>query len=190
MAIPTSELQNLNPTAVIELFEVELNTLLHGSTEIYRFHAGTNQLNNSIMWQSNVYDKFPIQAEGFEYSGRGSLPRPTLTISNAFGFVSALIIDTNNVTPKNDLQGAKFTRRRVLASSLDNINFFPATNPFGTPNANELPKEIYFIDRKTVENRQFVQFECVSVLDLQGVRVPKRQITRKDFDGVGTFINT
>jgi len=25
---------------------------------------------------------------------------------------------------------------------------------------------------------------------LQGVRVPKRQITRKDFDGVGTFINT
>jgi len=64
------------------------------------------------------------------------------------------------------------------------------TNPFGTPNANELPQEIYFIDRKVTENREFVQFECVSVLDLQGIRVPKRQVTRKDFDGVGTFINT
>ena len=41
-----------------------------------------------------------------------------------------------------------------------------------------------------MENKEFVQFECVSVLDLQGVRVPKRQITRKDFDGVGTFVNS
>ena len=190
MAIPTSELQKINPSAIIELFVVELNTLLHGSDQIYRFHAGTNQFNESIVWQGDQYDKFPIQAEGFEYSGRGSLPRPTLTISNLFGFVSGLIIDTNKVTAKNDLQGAKFIRRRVLAGSLDNANFLSGSNPFGTPNANELPQEIYFIDRKTTENRQIVQFECVSVLDLQGIRVPKRQIRRKDFDGVGTFINT
>ena len=190
MAIPTSELQNINPSAILDLFVIELNVLLHGKNETFRFHAGTNQLNTSIVWQGDAYDKFPIQAEGFEYSGTGSLPRPTLTVSNVFGFVSALIIDTNNVTAKNDLQGAKFTRRRVLASSLDDVNFLSGSNPFGTPNANELPQEIYFIDRKTVENREFVQFECVSVLDLQGIRVPKRQITRKDFDGVGTFINT
>ena len=190
MAIPTSELQNINPSAILDLFIVELNVLLHGKNEIFRFHAGTNQLNANIVWQGDSYDKFPIQAEGFEYSGTGTLPRPTLTISNVFSFVSALIIDTNKVTAKNDLQGAKFTRRRVLASSLDDVNFSSGSNPFGTPNANELPQEIYFIDRKTVENREFVQFECVSVLDLQGVRVPKRQITRKDFDGVGTFVNT
>ena len=190
MAIPTSELQSINPSAILDLFIIELNVLLHGKNETFRFHAGTNQLNSSIVWQGDQYDKFPIQAEGFEYSGTGTLPRPTLTVSNVFGFVTALIIDTNKVTAKNDLQGAKFTRRRVLASSLDNANFSSGSNPFGTPNANELPQEIYFIDRKTVENRDFVQFECVSVLDLQGVRVPKRQITRKDFDGVGTFINT
>ncbi len=190
MAIPTTELQKINPSALIELFVVELNVLLHGTNEIYRFHSGTNELNNDIVWQGNSYSRFPIQAEGFEYSGTGSLPRPTLTISNVFGFVSALIINTNKVTAKNDLQGAKFTRIRTLASSLDAINFTDGTNPFGTPNSNELPQEIYFIDRKTTENREFVQFECVSVLDLQGIRVPKRQITRKDFDGVGTFINT
>ena len=125
MAIPTSELQKINPSSVMELFVLELNTLLHGSNQIYRFHAGTNQLTNSIIWQGDSYDPFPIQAEGFEYSGTGSLPRPTFTVSNLFGFVSALIIDTNKVTPKNDLQGAKFTRRRVLASSLDAANFRP-----------------------------------------------------------------
>jgi len=110
MAIPTSELQKINPSAIIELFKVELNTLLHGSSTVYRFHAGTNQLNGDIIWQGDAYEKYPIQAEGFEYSGSGSLPRPTLTISNVFGFVSALIINTNKVTAKNDLQGAKFTR--------------------------------------------------------------------------------
>ena len=30
MAIPISELQSLSPTAVIELYKLELNTLLHG----------------------------------------------------------------------------------------------------------------------------------------------------------------
>ena len=62
-------------------------------------------------------------------------------------------------------------------------------NPFGTPNSNELPQEIFFIDRKMQENRAVVSFECVSSLELQGVRAPKRIVTRKDFRGVGTFIN-
>ena len=189
MAIPTSELQSLTPSSIIELFKLELNAQLQGSSEVFLFHAGTNQLNNSIIWQGESYDKFPITAEGFEFTGSGTMPRPTLTISNLFGFVSGLIKDTNNVSSKNDLGGAKFIRRRVLASSLDNANFIDGVNIFGTPNSNELPQEIFFIDRKTAENRQVVQFECVSSLDLQGVKVPKRQVTRKDFRGVGTFRN-
>jgi len=31
MPVPVSQLQNDNPTAVIELFELELNTALHGN---------------------------------------------------------------------------------------------------------------------------------------------------------------
>jgi len=189
MTIPISELQSLSPSAIIELYKLELNTALHGTNEVYLFHAGTNQINQSIIWQNISYDKFPIVAEGFEFSGQGTLPRPTLTISNLFGFVSGLIIDTNKVTQKNDLAGAKFTRRRTLASSLDDVNFKDGVNIFGTPNNNELPQEIYFIDRKAIENRDIVQFECVSSLELQGVKAPKRQVTRKDFRGVGTFRN-
>ena len=106
-----------------------------------------------------------------------------------FGFVSGLIKDTNNVSSKNDLGGAKFIRRRVLASSLDNANFSSGSNPFGTPNSNELPQEEFIIDRKTVETRDIVEFELVSTLDTENKRIPARQVTRNDFPAVSSFLN-
>ncbi len=45
----------------------------------------------------------------------------------------------------------------------------------------------HFYDRKTVESKDFVEFECTSSLDLQNRNAPKRIITRKDFPSVGTF---
>ena len=76
----------------------------------------------------------------------------------------------------------------MLASSLDNANFSSGSNPFGTPNSDELPQEIYFIDRKTTENRQIVQFELVGTLDVENKKLPARQVTRADFPAVGTFV--
>ena len=89
-----------------------------------------------------------------------------------------------------DLQGAKVIRIRTLAQFLDAANFPSSKNPYGTPDSEaELPQEIYFINRKTFENRNIVQFELTSALDLQSVRAPKRQVTKKDFPAVGSFIN-
>ena len=45
------------------------------------------------------------------------------------------------------------------------------------------------VDRKTSESRELVQFELVGALDQANKKIPKRQVTRKDFAGVGTFIN-
>ena len=42
MAIPVSELQKINPSSLIELFTVTLDSSLHGATTVYRFHAGSN----------------------------------------------------------------------------------------------------------------------------------------------------
>ena len=191
MGLPTAELQALTNKSVIELYTLTLVSALHGSTDVTRFHSGVGMNSNaSIIWQGNTYDKFPIQAEGFEYSGRGSLPRPTITVSNILGTITALMATVNATTPFNDLQGAKFVRIRTLSQFLDAANFPSNQNPFGTPDSTaELPQEIYFINRKIVENRDIVQFELVSALDLEGVRAPKRQVTRKDFPGVGTFVN-
>lgn len=209
MAIPHSELQKINPNSIIELFELELVEGLHYATgnptsvtTLFRFHAGGNiSTYANIVWQSNSYERFPIQATGYEYAGEGKIPRPTLIMSNLGGItrtnsgtnnvirVTDLLAAVNLVTAHNDLLDAKVTRRTLTADALDASNFTGNTNPFGTPSSNEFPKEIHFIDRKIQESRDIVSFELVNRLDMENKRVPARQVTRKDFEGVGTFIN-
>ena len=41
-----SNLQNVNPSAIIELFTLQLDNNLHGATTVYRFHAGTSLKDN------------------------------------------------------------------------------------------------------------------------------------------------
>ena len=328
MAVPVSALQEINPGAVIELFTLQLDATLHGSTTIYRFHNGANlNANGEVVWAGNSYLRFPIQCEGFEFTGTGTLPRPTISVSNIFGTLTAIMQNVNQTTVGNDLNGAKLTRIRTLARFLDAVNFAPTTttttstqtvadpsdaetvtytvtvvqdsgganvfaingvqkpvitmkrgstyifnqshssnvnhplriksdaggqqttvnagtlgtdatvtyspaypsapndlryycqthgnnmgntitmndpntiqqqttsssttqsNPFGTPDPTaEFPQEIYFLDRKISENRDVVQWEAQSALDLVNVKLPKRIATRDIFPGIGTFV--
>lgn len=172
MAVPFSDLQAIAPSAVIELFQLELNAAQHGANETYYFHAGVNATNNAdIIWNSQAYVAFPIEATDFEYTGTGSLPRPKLRISNIFGTITGLILSL-----PNGLEGAKVTRIRTLARYIDGVNFPGGTNPYGTPDPTaEFPREIYYIDRKAGENRDLIEFELAAAFDLVGVRAPKRQ---------------
>ena len=184
-----TDLQKINPSAIIELFTITTETVLHGSNATYRFHNGSNALSNGdIIWAGNTYIKMPIQAEGFAFQ-KGQLPRPKIAISNATGLVSAILLTVNEETTGNDLTGATVTRIRTLARYLDSVNFPGNTNPLGTPDPTaEFPQEIYKIDRKSTENREVVQFELAAVFDLAGIRAPKRQCTRTEFPSIGTFI--
>ena len=183
-----SNLQNTNPSAIIELFTLQLDNSLHGATTIYRFHAGSSLKDNGeIVWAGNSYQRFPIQAEGFAFQ-KGMLPRPTLTVSNALGTITAILLNVNTTTAGNDLTGATVTRIRTLARFIDAVNFPGDINPYGTPDATaEFPQEIYKIDRKAAENRDVVEFELAGAIDMAGVRAPKRQCTRALFPSIGTF---
>jgi len=185
-----SDLQKVNPSAVIELFTITTDASIHGSAQTYRFHNGSNlNANGDIIWAGDQYLKFPIQVEGFAYQ-KGQLPRPTMTVSNALGTITAILLNVNQVTTGNDLTGATVTRIRTLARYLDAINFPNGINPLGTPDPTaEFPQEIYKIDRKASENREVVTFELAAVFDLVGVIAPKRQVTKKDFPSIGTFIS-
>ena len=59
-------LQAINPSAIIELFTLQLSTALHGANTIYRFHAGSN-LNaiGKIVWAGNSY--LTRQATTFQF---------------------------------------------------------------------------------------------------------------------------
>jgi len=185
----TSALQEIAPGALIELFQLELNVAQHGVAETYYFHPGTNANGyGELVWNGQPYMALPIEVEGFEYSSQGTLPRPKMRISNILGTITALI-----ATLPEGLEGAKFTRIRTLGRFLDAVNFpsgsyvvsgywdvgyESGTSGTADPFA-EFPREIYFVDRKSTENRDVVEFELASMFDLAGIRAPKRQcITR------------
>ena len=214
--VPISDLQAPNLETIIELFELELNQTLHGASTVYRWHSGASSNDNAdITFGGNAYLRLPIEADGFEYSAgqNSSLPRPTLRVSNLFGTVTSILLEVNETTVGNDLTGAKLTRIRTLARYIDAPNFGAnnilitaddfelqledgegiqvenIANPFGTPDSTQrFPDEIYYVDRKSLENRDVVEFELASVFDLAGVKLPKRQVLPSDFPGVGTFV--
>jgi len=183
-----SEVQKINPSAIIELFTLQLDNSLHGANTIYRFHSGSNlNANGEIVWAGNSYQRFPIEATGFAYQ-RGQIPRPKLVISNALGTISAILLLVNQTTTGNDLTGATFTRIRTMARFIDAANFSGGSNPLGTPDPTaEFKRQIFIVDRKSAENRNTVEFELAGAIDMAGVRAPKRQCTRALFPSIGTF---
>jgi len=163
------ELAQIAPSAVIELFELTLDNTLHGSTDVFRWHNGANaNVTGNIVWNGSSYIRLPVQAEGFEYSNTGTLPRPTLTVSNLDGTMTTLLLLVNGTTPGNDLGGAEVKRIRTLKKYLDGET---AADPHA-----KFPDEIWFIDRKASETRDAVSFELASKFDLAGVKLPKRQL--------------
>ena len=208
MATPVSELQKINPSNIVELFQLQLDTTIHGANTTYYFHNGVNQNTNSNLIFDNLeYTRMPIEATGFEFNGK-QLPRPRITISNVLGTFTTILL-----TLPQGLEGAKVTRIRTLQRYIDNTNFIggeillengsnlllengsaidmeSGINPFGTPDPTAtFPNEVYYIDRKITETRDIIQFELAASFDLNGVRLPKRQVLPADFPGIGTFFS-
>lgn len=162
----TSEIGKLEPSALVELFKLDLTFINAG---VYYFHAGTNELSQNIVFNGITYYRFPIQASGFDFNGRGQLPRPKLLVSNVTGAISGLVL------LYQDMIGAKIVRRRTLAKYLDAVNFDGGVNATADPTA-VFPEDTYYIDRKSGENRDVVEFELAAAFDLYGVQLPRRQI--------------
>lgn len=163
-----AEIQQLDPSSVIELFELDMSSFNQG---VIRFHAGTNQLRSKVVWQAQAYEAFPIQAEGFEFNGGGQLPRPKLRVANVSASITALVLSYQ------DLIGCKLTRKRTLAKYLDAVNFIGGINPSADASA-AFADDVFYVDRKSRETRDVVEFELATSFDLEGVMLPRRQIVQ------------
>lgn len=64
----------------------------------------------------------------------------------------------------------------TLARFLDAANFKDG-NPTADPNQH-FPDEMWFVEQKTLETHEVVEFELSSVFDLMGVQLPYRQIIK------------
>jgi lambda family phage minor tail protein L len=178
-----AEAFSLAPSALITMFEIDITDIafdqgldLQEDEKIFRFHNSINVYKTEIIWKGNTYYPMPIIAEGFELNGKGVLPTPRLTLSVNETAIPALASLKEQLRKLGDLIGAKLTRIRTFAKFLDASNF-PTLPPGYEPNpAVEFPRDIYYIDRKSNENRNVIEYELASILDLEGLQLPGRLI--------------
>ena len=164
------ELYSLEPSAIIELFELHLTEEINGVNLTYYYHAGTNELVQDIVFGGVTYSAVPIEVDGFEVTTKGTLPRPRMTIANADGAITALLLTYNPLQ-------AEVRRIRTCKKFLDAVNFPDSLNPTADPTAMfNGGYESWYIDRVATENPQVVEFELIGKLDLTNLRLPKRQV--------------
>lgn len=165
MSVKT-DIQQAALPAIIELYE--LDTTVVGGVDVLRFTPhGPNELGGDIVFAGKTYARMPIEASGFARSGQGALPRPKLAAANVSGLVGAAA---------EELIGAKLTRTRTFSKYLDAVNF-SGGNPMADPHQ-VIDREIWFVDRKSAENKLVVEFELAAAFDLAGVMLPRRQFVQ------------
>lgn len=192
------EIFDLTPSTLLTLWEIDTSVLMddiglkdYNYDRIFRFHNSAKLINTTIYWRKNKYYGLPIQAQGFEYTAKGSPAAPKLTLavnedlSNQDERISALSLLKSRLKQLNDLSGVKVTRRRVFAKYIDKENF-PTLAPselaekgFSEDKNMQFDPDIYYIDRKSLENKSIIEFELGSIIDVEGVQLPGRIITAK-----------
>lgn len=123
------------------------------------YHAVT-RLNNTMVFDGHDYIPIAVNVSGFEWNGQGTLPTPVLQISNVNRVLAS------SVNSLKSLVGAKFTRIRTFRKHLDDGSDPDPTLIF--------PKEIYRVNRKTAQNKVYIEFQLASALDQEGVKIPGR----------------
>lgn len=179
------ELFRLNPSTLVTLFEIDVTDLMLDKQitqgdGVFRFHNNVKLFQNSIIWgpEDNEYYAAPIRVEGFEINGRGTQPTPKLSLSVEDENVAILSILKQRILQLGDLSGAKVTRIRTFAKFLNKENWGGQVLPDGYAEDKyaELPRDIYYIDRKSNENKNSVEYDLASILDIEGVKLPGRII--------------
>jgi len=165
---------------------------------ILRFHSMTINFENAssnlssptlfnqIIWQGKRYVPFPILIEEFEMMARGTLPKPKLTFTSqnqidAYDYFFIKI--KNTVRSIGDIIGLEITRKRTFLKYLDAVNFKSYGGIINDDDFTidpdpyaQLNPDIYFIDRKLRENKNTLQYELSSILDLENIKLPLRTL--------------
>jgi len=156
----SSDVQSSSPGKLVHLFDIDASAI---GGEVYRFVKGTDG-NEHVVWRGDTYMPLDFEAEGFEQSAQGALPRPKIRVSH----LSTALLGA--VVSLGDLLGATVTRWRTFSKYLDN-----GSQP--DPNSHFAP-DIYKIDRKSAQNKVFIEWELAASIDQEGKKLPGRQVLR------------
>ena len=164
----TQDLQKLDPgSELVTLYELEYSKgdfiyFMSGldddlSTVQFRDHSNNAQI--------NTYIALPAIVKGIEYKNDGAIARPTVTIGNATTAFSSAIGTIDYQT----FLGLKFIKRTTLKKYL-----YGESGDASPPN--EFPRDVYTMDRIKQRTKSSVTIECVAPFDLEGVKIPARNI--------------
>lgn len=152
-----NEVQKFDPDRIVTMYELDLTII--GGPIIY-FAPNCLENGEYIQYGGNTYIQYPIDADGFDRTSSGTLPNPTLRVSNVLGGTSAILQEYD------DLVGCFFRRIRTFRKFLDDQE--------GADPEAVFPIEEYKIDKKTAQNKVYVEWELRSALDQNGKYLPKR----------------
>jgi lambda family phage minor tail protein L len=148
--------------AKIELFIIDL-TMIDGIETTYRFTKNKTAVN----FGNETYQPYPIQLLDFEQSSDGAPPRPRLDIANInklFGTLAFVY---------GDIVGGKVTQIETFETYLNLSSSISA------------PPRRFLIRRKISHTKIGLSFELSSPLDRERAHLPRRQMLKRDFPGLG-----
>lgn len=160
-----SDIQKLAPGKIVEMYVLDATAI---GGQVNRFFDGSNELKNSLVWQANTYQPFPIKATGFKQTS-GKIAHPKVRVANVNGLIGS------EIELYQDLLDAVFIRKRTFVKYLDAVNFTGGVNPTADPNV-EFADDIYRIKRKPSEGPIWVDFELAPAWDVRGYQLPGRQV--------------
>ena len=182
----TKEAFSLEPSTLVTLFEIDLSEIKENSLsgtsipivdDIVRFHNMNILSKRSITFNCLEYYSIPIEANGFELNSSGELARPTLSITAVEGMndegVAQLASLKRAFISLGNLVGAKVTRIRTFAKFLDSSNNVDGIGDEPDAHA-EFPRETFFVNAKSREDKFGVQFELSSIIDTENLKLPGR----------------
>ena len=156
-------IQSLTPGNRVHLYELD-TTPIGFTDKLYFTPSGPDEVGNDLVYNGITYSGAAIVAEGFAVTGKEKPPQPTITIGNAGGLGNALL------NQYSDLVGAKITIITTYRKFLDD-------QPTADPLAHYLP-EIYYVEQKEEQNKEFVKWRLDSALSLHGKKIPRRLVLK------------
>ena len=136
-----------------------------------------------IVFDGNTYYAMPMHMSNIEVKNDGAQNRPVLTVANAESIIRSSSVFQNaddggtnglgNFTI-DKLVGKRITQRQTLEKYL---TLDPSS--VSTKAIVEYPKRTYIIDAIKQRTEMAVIFELANPFDLQGVKLPRRQIIGK-----------
>ncbi|VGQ11685.1 hypothetical protein SB5439_04982 [Klebsiella variicola] len=175
-----NDVQKLNPGDKVQLVIVDgskfgvaplyfhAHNIAHTNAEIAAANANSTTLAAKSIWHNGIeYGAYPYEITGLASSSDGQTAEPSLRVANINGTISKLCY------VHDDMVQAKVTIIDTFAHYLDAKNNIAGA----TPDPTQIYKQVWYIDSKTAENNEVIEFRLASPIDLQGLVLPTRQIT-------------